>query len=145
MQVLAPVPSPCTTLPEGECMQVLIGIGIDLVERSRVARSLERWGDRLVGKLMRGPEAARLPVAPDSRVDAIAAAIALKEAASKALGTGWSHGVFWGDVVADPGPPAAVRLEAGAARVATHLGSWSALARVETRGDLVIAEVWLQR
>jgi holo-[acyl-carrier protein] synthase len=124
---------------------VLIGIGIDLVERSRVAQSLDRWGDRLVGKLMRPAEAAQLPSARDARADAVAAAIALKEAASKALGTGWSHGVFWGDVVAEPGPPTAVRLEAGAARVAAHLGARNAVAHLETRGDLWIAEVWLQR
>jgi holo-[acyl-carrier protein] synthase len=124
---------------------LLVGIGIDLVERSRVARSLARWGDRLVRKLMRPPEAARLPADGPARTDAVAAAIALKEAASKALGTGWSHGVFWGDVVAELGPPAGVHLEAGAARVAAHRGGRQAVARLETRGDLVIAEVWLQR
>jgi holo-[acyl-carrier protein] synthase len=122
-----------------------LGIGIDLVERSRVAAMLARWGDRLVGKLMGASEAARLPRAPEARIDAIAAAIALKEAASKALGTGWSHGVYWGDVVASPGPPTAITLEAGAARMAARLGGRTSTARLEIRGDLVIAEVWLRR
>jgi holo-[acyl-carrier protein] synthase len=124
---------------------MLVGIGIDLVERSRVAQLLARWGDHLVAKLMRGPEAARLPGSPSVRADAVATAIALKEAASKALGTGWSHGVFWGDVVADPGSPPAVSLQGGAARRAAQLGVTGSAARVEIHGDLVVAEVWLQR
>jgi holo-[acyl-carrier protein] synthase len=124
---------------------MLAGVGIDLVERSRVARMLQRWGDRLVDKLMRPKEAARLPSAPAERIYAVAAAIALKEAASKALGTGWSSGVFWGDVVVEPGPHTAVTLDGGAARMAARLGATSAVSRLEARGDLVIAEVWLRR
>jgi len=59
-----------------------VGIGIDLVEHSRVATSLERWGDRLVGKLMGPDEAAHLPKGSAARAQAVTAAIALKEAAS---------------------------------------------------------------
>lgn len=124
---------------------MLVGIGIDLVERSRVATSLQRWGDRLVGKLMGPDEVARLPADPSLRTDAVAAAIALKEAASKALGTGWSNGVYWSDVVAEIGPPAQVTLTAGAARVAAMRGVRASTARLQTRDDLVIAEVWLER
>jgi holo-[acyl-carrier protein] synthase len=71
---------------------------VDLVELDRVEASLERWGDRLVAKLMAPPEAARLPTAAPERVRAVALAIAAKEAASKAIGTGWSRGVRWRDV-----------------------------------------------
>lgn len=124
---------------------MLMGIGIDLVERSRVAESLARWGDRLLGKLMKPDEAARLPTASALRIDAVAASIALKEAASKALGTGWSNGVYWSDVVANPGPAPSVTLTGGAAGVAAYLGARASTARMETRGDLVIAEVWLER
>jgi holo-[acyl-carrier protein] synthase len=124
---------------------VLVGIGIDLVEKSRVATSLERWGDRLVGKLMGPDEAARLPKGSAARAEAVAAAIALKEAASKALGTGWSNGVYWCDVVAEIVPSVHVTLAGGAARVAAMRGVRGSTARLETRGDLVIAEVWLTR
>ena len=127
-------------------MSTLVGIGLDLVELSRVAQSLERWGNRLVGKLMDADEAGRLPAGGAERVYAVAAAIALKEAASKALGTGWSHGVQWRQVVAEPGPPPAVRLVARAADVARARGSAGLTsASLETRGDLVRAEVWLLR
>jgi holo-[acyl-carrier protein] synthase len=61
---------------------VIVGIGIDLVELSRVSRSLDRWGARLVAKLMGPAEAAGLPAGRDDLVKAVAGAIALKEAAS---------------------------------------------------------------
>jgi holo-[acyl-carrier protein] synthase len=122
---------------------VIVGVGIDLIETERVARALDRWGDRLVAKLMGEAEASRLPPGPD-RARAVALAIAAKEAASKALGTGWSRGVGWRDVVVDLGPPLAVRLEGGALRWARHLGSaGDTRAALEVRGDLVIGQVRL--
>jgi holo-[acyl-carrier protein] synthase len=120
------------------------GLGIDLVEWARVERSLERWGDRFVAKLMDPEEADRLPPAGAARALALAQAVAAKEAMSKALGTGWSRGVRWRDVVVDLGPPPAVRLLAEAAAVARARGSsgrsWVSL---EIRGPLAIGQVWL--
>jgi holo-[acyl-carrier protein] synthase len=122
---------------------VIVGVGIDLVEQERVTRALERWGERLVAKLMGAEEAARLP-AGSGRAHAIALAIAAKEAASKALGTGWSRGVWWRDVVVDLGPPLDVRLEGGALARARRLGSAGRTrAALEVRGDLVIGQVRL--
>jgi holo-[acyl-carrier protein] synthase len=123
---------------------VVIGLGLDLVELDRVARALERWGPRLVAKLMGPEEGARLPVPTTERARALALAIAAKEAASKALGTGWSRGVYWRDVVVDPGPPPAVRLQGGAAARALTLGSSRpVVAMLEVRGGIVLGEVWL--
>jgi holo-[acyl-carrier protein] synthase len=123
---------------------VVIGLGVDLVELDRVERALQRWGGRLVDKLMGPDEGGRLPPAAADRALALALAIAAKEAASKALGTGWSRGVRWRDVVVDPGPPPSVRLEGGAAARARKLGSTRAVvAMLEVRGGLVLGEVWL--
>jgi len=123
---------------------MVIGLGVDLVELDRVERALQRWGGRLVDKLMGPDEGGRLPRAAADRARALALAIAAKEAASKALGTGWSRGVRWRDVVVDAGPPASVRLEGGAAARARMLGSTRAVvAMLEVRGGLVLGEVWL--
>jgi holo-[acyl-carrier protein] synthase len=123
---------------------VVIGVGLDLVELDRVERALARWGPRLVDKLMGPEEGGRLPAAAAERARALALAIAAKEAASKALGTGWTRGVRWRDVVVDPGPPASVRLEGGAAARARALGSAGrAHAALEVRGGIVLGEVWL--
>jgi holo-[acyl-carrier protein] synthase len=122
---------------------VVLGLGVDLVEEERVARSLARWGDRLVAKLMDPEEASRLP-AGEGRSAALAKAIAAKEAASKALGTGWSGGVAWRDVVVELGPPPSVRLHRRAAEVARRLGSpGRTRTTLEVREGLVIGRVLL--
>jgi holo-[acyl-carrier protein] synthase len=121
---------------------MVIGIGLDLVEMERVGRALERHGERFVGKLMDPEEAAGLPRRGPERVLSLALAIAGKEAASKALGTGWSRGVRWRDVVVTAGP--VVRLEGRAAEVARELGSTGRCrVRLEVRGGLALGELWL--
>lgn len=119
---------------------MVVGLGVDLVELDRVAQMIERWGDRLVEKLMGPAEAQALPGPGPDRALALAQAVAGKEAASKALGTGWSRGVQWRHVVVDVGS-SEVRLEGKAAAVARARGARpGGPVRLETRGDLVIAE-----
>ena len=123
---------------------MVIGIGLDLVETERVGRALERYGQRFVRKLMDAEEAAALPASGPERVQALALAIAGKEAASKALGTGWSRGVRWRDVVVSTGPQAAIHLDGRAAEVAHELGSSGRCrVRLELRGTLALGEIWL--
>jgi len=138
--------TPCATFAEGFAASMVVGLGVDLVEIARVERSLARFGERLVRKLMDPEEARLLPAAGADRARALALAIAGKEAASKALGTGWSRGVFWRDVVVGREPEASVRLKEGAAAVARGLGSSGrSRARLAVEGDLAIGEVWLLR
>jgi holo-[acyl-carrier protein] synthase len=123
---------------------LVVGLGIDIVELDRVARSLERWGGRLVAKLMDPEEASGLPGDPPARATALALAIAGKEAASKALGTGWSRGVRWRDVVVTLGPVPTVRLHGAAMATARRLGSrGDTAAWLELRGPLALGEVRL--
>jgi holo-[acyl-carrier protein] synthase len=123
---------------------VVVGLGVDLVELARVARALDRWGSRLVAKLMDDEEAAWLPEEAAARARSLALAIAGKEATSKALGTGWSRGVRWRDVEVRLQPGPAVALRGGAAARAKALGSsgrtW---ARLELREELAVGEVRL--
>ena len=123
---------------------MIVGLGIDLVELDRVERLLARWGSAFLARIMSEGEAAALPAgAPPS---AVAESVALKEAASKAIGTGWSRGVRWRDVVVDhrAGGAPAVRLEALALATARRLGSSGATeVRVERRPGLVLATVRL--
>ncbi len=123
---------------------MVVGLGVDLVEIDRVARALERWGARLAAKLMDPEESDALPASGEERVLGMARAIAAKEAASKAIGTGWSRGVRWRDVVVLPGPPPGVALRARALDVARALGSdGRSRLHVEIRGNRVLAEVRL--
>ncbi|MCG6923950.1 MAG: holo-ACP synthase [Acidobacteria bacterium] len=124
---------------------MVVGLGVDLVETARVNRLLTRYGDRFVHRLMDPEEAARLPPAGSARVRALALAIAGKEAASKALGTGWSRGVRWRDVVVTRDEPT-VRLRGRAAEVAQERGSSGrSRTRLAVDGPLAIGEVWLLR
>jgi holo-[acyl-carrier protein] synthase len=123
---------------------MVIGIGLDLVETERVARLLGRYGERLVLKLMDPAEAEALPHPFPERARRLALAVAAKEAASKALGTGWSHGVRWRDVVVSTEPVATVRLAGRAAFVARERGSSGRTrVRLEIAGEHAIGEVWL--
>ena len=132
-------------MPAESGAPTIVGLGLDLIELDRVARALERWGGRLVAKLMDPDEASRLPPTGPERSHALALAIAAKEAASKALGTGWSRGVRWRDVVLDPGPPPRVTLEGGAARRARALGSQGRCeVALEVRDGVVLGEVRLR-
>ena len=71
-------------------------------------------------------------------------AVAVKEAVSKAIGTGWSNGVRWRDVVVAHGAQLAARLEGEALAVARRLGSTGATqVHIEHPPGLVIAVVRL--
>jgi holo-[acyl-carrier protein] synthase len=122
----------------------VVGLGIDLVEISRVHWSLKRWGERLARKLMDPEEEQRLDLLAPRRSEALSLSIALKEAASKAIGTGWSRGVRWRDVVVRPGPPLGIELRNRAREFALRLGSdGRTRVRLERRDDLIVGEVWL--
>jgi holo-[acyl-carrier protein] synthase len=83
---------------------VILGIGNDLVDIRRIARSIERFGDRFIDRIYTPAErvvADRRAGGPDSRNNRAAAyakRFAAKEACAKALGTGFDHGVFWRDI-----------------------------------------------
>jgi holo-[acyl-carrier protein] synthase len=80
---------------------VVIGIGTDLVAVDRFAASLERWGDRLLDRVFTDGERRECLAhgpAPAHAAIRLAARFAAKEAAFKALGTGWGQGVRWREV-----------------------------------------------
>jgi holo-[acyl-carrier protein] synthase len=134
-------------VPQGEgggAAERVLGVGVDLVEIDRVEKALARWGRRMIDRLMAAAESQRLPSEEPARTRAFAEAIAVKEAASKALGTGWTRGVAWRHVDLDRGEPPRVLLHEGAARRAGVLGARGArVVELTERDGLVIAEVWL--
>lgn len=69
---------------------MVVGLGIDVVELDRIALSLARYGERFLKRVLTAYELSRLPRNPTPFV---AARFAAKEAASKALGTGFRRGV----------------------------------------------------
>ncbi len=71
-------------------------VGIDLLEVGRMARAVERWGQRFLDRVFTPAEqeAAKRGV----EAEALAARYAAKEAVSKCLGTGFKRGVRRRDI-----------------------------------------------
>lgn len=78
-------------------MTIIIGIGTDLVDIRRIARTIERFGERFTHRCFTEAERAKAD-ARVSKADAYAKRYAAKEAGAKALGTGFTQGVFWSDI-----------------------------------------------
>jgi holo-[acyl-carrier protein] synthase len=76
---------------------VKVLLGLDLAEVDRVAGVLERWGDRFVRRVFRPGELSARRRHPRARAEHVAGRFAAKEAAMKALGTGW-RGLAFKDV-----------------------------------------------
>ena len=70
-----------------------LSVGVDIIEIPRVARAVERWGDRFLQRVYTPLEVAHCR----GRVPELAARFAAKEAVSKALGVGiwWRGGIAW--------------------------------------------------
>jgi holo-[acyl-carrier protein] synthase len=74
---------------------LILGIGVDIIEVERVRRLRERYGPRFLSRILSPREKEQIHGDPDQYV---AGRFAAKEAAMKALGTGWRRGVRWQDV-----------------------------------------------
>ncbi|KQS54893.1 MULTISPECIES: holo-ACP synthase [Methylobacterium] len=95
---------------------MIVGIGSDLCDIRRIARTLERHGERFTHRVFTDGERARCDRRA-ARAEGYARRFAAKEACAKALGTGLSAGVFWRDmeVVNLPSGQPTLRLAGGAA------------------------------
>lgn len=67
------------------------GLGLDLVEMDRIRGSLARFGERFLVRVLTPLERESLP--HDDPAPRVAVLFAAKEAAVKALGTGFSYGI----------------------------------------------------
>jgi len=96
---------------------MILGIGSDLVDIRRIERTVERHGERFLGRIFTETERARAERRAN-RVETYAKRFAAKEACAKALGTGFRRGVFWRDmgVVNLPSGRPTMRLTGGALR-----------------------------
>jgi len=76
---------------------MILGIGNDLIDITRIERTLERFGDRFIARCFTEVEREKSE-RRTQRVASYAKRFAAKEACSKALGTGFRRGVFWRDL-----------------------------------------------
>ncbi|HEU5286314.1 MAG TPA: holo-ACP synthase [Sphingomicrobium sp.] len=90
---------------------MIVGIGSDLCNIERIERSLERFGDRFLERVFTATERAKADSRPFTRAGTLAKRFAAKEAFSKAVGTGFKHGVFMKDIGVVNAPSGAPTLE----------------------------------
>jgi len=76
---------------------VIVGLGIDITEVERMRQAIERRGQALLKRVFTPAEIAYCQKHRDP-YERFAGRFAAKEAAMKALGTGWRRGVRWLDI-----------------------------------------------
>jgi holo-[acyl-carrier protein] synthase len=78
---------------------MILGLGNDMVDIRRIERTIERHGERFLARIFTATERAKAERRGERiRAATYAKRFAAKEAASKALGTGFRAGVFWRDL-----------------------------------------------
>jgi len=105
-----------------------MSVGIDLVRVSRVSESLARFGDRFLRRLFTDAEIAYATAAPALTAERLAARLAAKEAAIKALGLA-EIGVGWRQIEV-------ARRPSGRCELILH---GAALEAARTFGDLAVS------
>ncbi|MEL6949253.1 MAG: holo-ACP synthase [Pseudomonadota bacterium] len=125
---------------------MIYGVGTDVVEVSRIAATYKRFGDHFVNRLLLDEERAIFE-RYKRKVRFLAMRFAAKEACVKAMGTGFSNGMWIRDVgvVSDPlGKPLVVFSERGRAKCEA-LGIGEAHVSLTDEAGLVVAMAIMER
>jgi holo-[acyl-carrier protein] synthase len=124
---------------------MIVGTGIDIAEVPRIRQSIERFGQRFLQRIFT-PGEIRYCDSKANRYERYAARFAAKEAAMKALGTGWNHGVRWCDceVVRMPGGRPTIAFHGKAGEFAIKLGVRNTALSISHTVEQAIAQVILE-
>ena len=124
---------------------MIVGTGIDIAEVPRIRQSIERFGARFLERVFT-PGEIRYCDSKANRFERYAARFAAKEAAMKALGTGWNYGVRWRDceVTRQPGGRPTIAFHGKAAEFAAKLGVKNAALSLTHTADQAFAQVILE-
>jgi holo-[acyl-carrier protein] synthase len=102
---------------------MIVGLGVDIAEVGRIAAAIERHGGAFLKRVFAPAEIAYCE-RHRNRAERFAGRFAAKEAAMKALGTGWTGGVRWVDieVVREPSGKPTLKLSGASRAIADRLG-----------------------
>ncbi|MFZ5608828.1 MAG: holo-ACP synthase [Pseudomonadota bacterium] len=115
----------------------ILGLGNDMIDITRIERSLARYGERFIHRIFTEAEIAKSERRA-ARAASYAKRFAAKEACAKALGTGLRRGVYWRDM-------GVVNLASGKPTMALRGGAAARLAEMTPAGwraqiDLTITD-----
>lgn len=124
---------------------MIVGTGIDIAEVPRIEASIARFGDRFLQRIFTEGEI-RYCDAKANRAERYAARFAAKEAAMKALGTGWNYGVRWRDIEVSRKPSSSPTLlfHGKAAEFAAKLRATNIALSLTHTAEEAIAQVILE-
>ena len=102
---------------------MIIGMGVDIAEVQRVRAAIERHGESFLRRVYTAEEREYCE-GFRNKFERYAGRFAAKEAAMKALGTGWRRGVRWVDfeVVREKSGRPTIKLDGEARKIAEELG-----------------------
>ena len=122
------------------------GTGFDLAALPRIKTLLEHYGERFLRRVLTEREREKLPAAPSGRTAYVAGRFAAKEAAVKALGTGFAGGIGMHDVeiLSLPSGKPGLLLHGEAALQAERMGVKAAHVSISHERDVAGAVVILE-
>jgi holo-[acyl-carrier protein] synthase len=121
---------------------VIVGLGVDIAEIDRIQAAIERRGAPILERLFTAKEIAYCE-SHKNKFERYAGRFAAKEAAMKALGTGWRAGVRWRDIEVtnlSSGKPT-LRFEGATRQIADRLGVKQISLSITHSGNLALAQV----
>jgi holo-[acyl-carrier protein] synthase len=124
---------------------VIVGTGIDIAEVERVGAAIDRFGERFLRRIFTEAEI-RYCRSKHNAVERFAARFAAKEAALKAIGTGWRRGVAWKEVEVgrEPGGRPTIHFHGRALEFAQALGMRRASLSLTHTKEHAMAQVLLE-
>ena len=124
---------------------MILGLGVDIAEVPRVREAIERYGERFLRRVFTPAEVVYCRRHKNSH-DRFAARFAAKEAAMKALGTGWRGGVSWRqiEVVNWPSGKPSLKLSGKALEIYHRLGGSNLVLSLTHTADHALAEVIIE-
>ncbi len=124
---------------------MIVGIGVDLCEVERLEAAIARHGERFLTRIYTETERAYCE-SKANPMERFAGRFAAKEAAMKAIGTGWRHGVRWRDfeVTRSASGQPVMEFHGMARIIAEQLGATQALVSITHIKSLAMAQVVLE-
>jgi len=124
---------------------MIVGMGVDIAETSRIQEAVERHGERFLQRVFTPKEIAYCQQRRN-RYERLAARFAAKEAAMKALGTGWRGGISWQDfeIVNLPSGKPCLRLSGRALEIYRSLGGSRIVVSLTHTSSYALAQVIIE-
>jgi holo-[acyl-carrier protein] synthase len=121
---------------------LIVGMGVDITEVARIRAAIEKRGEAFLRRIYTVREVAYCERFKN-KFERFAGRFAVKEAAMKALGTGWQYGVRWVDleVVREKSGRPTLAISGEAGKIAARLGVKNIAVSITHTGEQALAQV----